>query len=91
MGVDLSRLSELGCVPGVRDCGQSPPSDTACARMPSRSRPLTCGYPVDDTAASDFTQLLDKIGFAPLLVGHLHDGGRLMQLGGVLSASWFHR
>jgi predicted dinucleotide-binding enzyme len=32
------------------------------------------------------SELVGRIGFAPVLVGGLHDGGKLMQLGGVLSA-----
>jgi predicted dinucleotide-binding enzyme len=40
----------------------------------------------DDSACKDFAQLVDRIGFAPVFVGGLRDGGRLMQLGGPLSA-----
>jgi len=44
-------------------------------------------YAGDDGAANgDFDDLLDKVGFAPVYVGGLRDGGRLMQLGGPLSA-----
>jgi len=40
----------------------------------------------DDSASKDFAQLVDRIGFAPVFVGGLRDGGRLTQLGGPLSA-----
>jgi predicted dinucleotide-binding enzyme len=40
----------------------------------------------DDSACKDFAHLVDRIGFAPVFVGGLRDGGRLMQLGGPLSA-----
>lgn len=41
----------------------------------------------DDTAAkATFHELADRIGFAPVDVGPLRDGGRLMQVGGPLSA-----
>ena len=44
-------------------------------------------FAADDTSAiNDFSELVGRIGFAPVLVGGLHDGGRLMQLGTVLSA-----
>ena len=35
----------------------------------------------DTTACSDFDQLLSRLGFAPVYVGGLRDGGKLMQLG----------
>jgi 8-hydroxy-5-deazaflavin:NADPH oxidoreductase len=40
----------------------------------------------DKTACADFDQLIGGLGFAPVPVGGLRDGGRLMQLGGPLSA-----
>ncbi|MBB5168622.1 NAD(P)-binding domain-containing protein [Mycobacterium sp. AZCC_0083] len=40
----------------------------------------------DDEALSDFGELLTRLGFAGVLVGSLRDGGRIMQLGGPLSA-----
>jgi 8-hydroxy-5-deazaflavin:NADPH oxidoreductase len=44
-------------------------------------------YASDDTdAKAQFQSLFDTIGFAPVDIGSLHDGGRLMQLGGPLSA-----
>jgi len=36
----------------------------------------------DDAAGADFADLLDRFGFAPVRVGGLRDGGKLMQLGG---------
>jgi predicted dinucleotide-binding enzyme len=39
----------------------------------------------DNTACADFDQLISKLGFAPVRVGGLRDGGKLMQLGGPLS------
>ena len=39
----------------------------------------------DTTACADFDQLISRPGFAPVYVGGLRDGGRLMQLGGPLS------
>jgi predicted dinucleotide-binding enzyme len=39
----------------------------------------------DDAAGADFADLLDRFGFAPVRVGGLRDGGKLMQLGGPLS------
>jgi predicted dinucleotide-binding enzyme len=40
----------------------------------------------DDAAAcEDFAGLVNRIGFAPLNLGSLRDGGRLIQLGGPLS------
>jgi hypothetical protein len=39
----------------------------------------------DRTACADFDQLIGGLGFAPVYVGGLRDGGRLMQLGGFLS------
>jgi predicted dinucleotide-binding enzyme len=43
-------------------------------------------YAGDDTSAcADFDRLLSRLGFAPVRVGGLHDGGKLMQLGGPLS------
>jgi len=40
----------------------------------------------DQTATGDFDDLLIRMGFAPVGVGTLREGGRLMQLGGPLSA-----
>jgi predicted dinucleotide-binding enzyme len=37
------------------------------------------------TACGDFDELVSKLGFAPVYVGGLRDGGKLMQLGGPLS------
>jgi predicted dinucleotide-binding enzyme len=43
-------------------------------------------YAGDDNAAcADFDQLIGKLGFAPVRVDGLRDGGKLMQLGGPLS------
>jgi 8-hydroxy-5-deazaflavin:NADPH oxidoreductase len=43
-------------------------------------------YAGDDAAAcADFDDLMTRLGFAPVKVGGLRDGGRLMQLGGPLS------
>lgn len=43
-------------------------------------------YAGDDGAAcADFDQLIGGLGFAPVYVGALRDGGRLMQLGGPLN------
>jgi 8-hydroxy-5-deazaflavin:NADPH oxidoreductase len=39
----------------------------------------------DDAANTNFDDLLSTIGFAPVKVGGLRDGGRLLQLGGALS------
>jgi 8-hydroxy-5-deazaflavin:NADPH oxidoreductase len=39
----------------------------------------------DNTACTDFDQLLSALGFAPVYMGGLRDGGILMQLGGPLS------
>jgi 8-hydroxy-5-deazaflavin:NADPH oxidoreductase len=39
----------------------------------------------DATACAEFDQLISRLGFAPVRVGGLRDGGRLMQLGGPLS------
>jgi predicted dinucleotide-binding enzyme len=39
----------------------------------------------DHTACADFDQLISRLGFAPVCVGGLRDGGKLMQLGGPLS------
>jgi 8-hydroxy-5-deazaflavin:NADPH oxidoreductase len=39
----------------------------------------------DTTACADFDQLLSGLGFAPVYVGGLRGGGKLMQLGGPLS------
>src|SRR6201988_1066348 len=36
----------------------------------------------DNTACADFDRLVSTLGFAPVRVGGLRDGGRLMQLGG---------
>jgi 8-hydroxy-5-deazaflavin:NADPH oxidoreductase len=40
----------------------------------------------DNTACSDFDQLIGGLGFAPVRVGGLREGGKLMQLGGPLNA-----
>ncbi|GHH42897.1 NADP oxidoreductase [Lentzea cavernae] len=40
----------------------------------------------DDAAKADFRAVFDDIGFAPVDAGSLREGGRLMQLGAVLSA-----
>jgi predicted dinucleotide-binding enzyme len=40
----------------------------------------------DDAASTDFGRYVQRLGFAPVFLGALHDGGRLMQLGGALSA-----
>jgi hypothetical protein len=39
----------------------------------------------DNTACADFDQLMSRLGFAPVYVGGLRDGGKLMQLGQPLS------
>ena len=39
----------------------------------------------DTTACAEFDQLISRLGFAPVRVGGLRDGGKLMQLGGPLS------
>jgi predicted dinucleotide-binding enzyme len=39
----------------------------------------------DATACTDFDQLVSQLGFAPVYVGGLRDGGKLMQLGGPLN------
>jgi 8-hydroxy-5-deazaflavin:NADPH oxidoreductase len=39
----------------------------------------------DDMACQEFSGLVDRIGFAPVYLGGLRDGGRLIQLGGPLS------
>jgi predicted dinucleotide-binding enzyme len=39
----------------------------------------------DTTACADFDQLISTIGFAPVRVGGLRDGGKLMQIGAPLS------
>ena len=39
----------------------------------------------DNAACADFDQLFSKLGFAPVRVDGLRDGGKLMQLGGPLS------
>jgi 8-hydroxy-5-deazaflavin:NADPH oxidoreductase len=39
----------------------------------------------DTTACADFDRLISRLGFAPVYVGGLRDGGKLMQLGGPLS------
>ena len=39
----------------------------------------------DNTACADFDQLIGRLGFAPVRVGGLRDGGKLMQLGEPLS------
>jgi predicted dinucleotide-binding enzyme len=38
----------------------------------------------DPTSCQEFSDLIDGLGFAPVWVGGLHDGGKLMQLGGPL-------
>jgi predicted dinucleotide-binding enzyme len=40
----------------------------------------------DEAANADFAAFGEALGFAPELVGGLREGGRLMQLGGPLSA-----
>jgi 8-hydroxy-5-deazaflavin:NADPH oxidoreductase len=40
----------------------------------------------NDTANAEFAAFGEALGFAPVLVGGLREGGRLMQLGGPLSA-----
>ncbi|SDP41605.1 NADPH-dependent F420 reductase [Lentzea jiangxiensis] len=40
----------------------------------------------DEAAKADFHAVADTIGFAPVDAGTLRDGGRLMQIGGPLSA-----
>jgi predicted dinucleotide-binding enzyme len=43
-------------------------------------------YASDDEAArADFAAYVERLGFAPVSVGGLRDGGKLMQLGGSLS------
>src|ERR1700756_4926198 len=39
----------------------------------------------DTTACADFDQLMSRLGFAPVYVGGLRDGGKLMELGQPLS------
>ena len=39
----------------------------------------------DTTACADFDELLGRLGFAPVRIGDLRDGGKLMQLGQPLS------
>jgi 8-hydroxy-5-deazaflavin:NADPH oxidoreductase len=39
----------------------------------------------DNTAGADFDRMVSTLGFAPVRVGDLRDGGKLMQLGGPLS------
>jgi predicted dinucleotide-binding enzyme len=39
----------------------------------------------DNTACADFDQLISRLDFAPVYVGDLRDGGKLMQLGKPLS------
>jgi predicted dinucleotide-binding enzyme len=39
----------------------------------------------DNSACADFDQLISKLGFAPVYVGGLRDGGKMMQLGEPLS------
>jgi len=39
----------------------------------------------DETACADFDRLISRLGFAPVYVGGLRDGGKLMQLGEPLS------
>jgi predicted dinucleotide-binding enzyme len=40
----------------------------------------------DDAAIAQFAKFGEALGFAPVLLGGLREGGRLMQLGGPLSA-----
>jgi 8-hydroxy-5-deazaflavin:NADPH oxidoreductase len=40
----------------------------------------------DNAACADFDQLIGGLGFAPVRVRGLRDGGKLVQLGGPLSA-----
>jgi 8-hydroxy-5-deazaflavin:NADPH oxidoreductase len=40
----------------------------------------------DEGACAGFHEFLTTLGFAPVYVGTLHEGGRMMQLGGVLNA-----
>jgi hypothetical protein len=40
----------------------------------------------DDAVNAEFAAFGEELGFAPVLVGGLREGGRLMQLGGPLSA-----
>ncbi|WP_326950783.1 NAD(P)-binding domain-containing protein [Amycolatopsis sp. NBC_01307] len=40
----------------------------------------------DDAAKADFREVADGLGFAPVDAGSLREGGRLMQIGGPLSA-----
>jgi 8-hydroxy-5-deazaflavin:NADPH oxidoreductase len=40
----------------------------------------------DDTVNAEFAAFGEALGFAPVLVGGLREGGRLMQLGGPLTA-----
>ena len=39
----------------------------------------------DRTSCADFDELVSGLGFAPVYVGGLRDGGKLMQIGGPLS------
>jgi predicted dinucleotide-binding enzyme len=39
----------------------------------------------DDEARTAFAGFVERLGFSPVSVGDLHEGGRLMQLGGSLS------
>jgi len=39
----------------------------------------------DEHALDEFRRFAGNLGFAPVAVGNLRDGGRLMQLGGSLS------
>jgi len=51
-----------------------------------RDGPQVVFYAGDDNAAcADFDRLISKLGFAPVRVDGLRDGGKLMQLGGPLS------
>ena len=46
-----------------------------------------CSSPATTTAVNaEFAAFGEALGFAPVLVGGLREGGRLMQLGGPLSA-----
>ena len=39
----------------------------------------------EDGSCAQFAEFVDKMGFAPVYVGGLREGGRLLQLGGPLS------
>ena len=64
---------------GVGPVGRALAAHTARADLPvliSSSRGPDAG----------FNEFLTTLGFAPVYVGTLHEGGRMMQLGGALSA-----